>query len=121
MATSDSLRALFKSFQQRDDASFAAAANAIVEEEQRKGHRLLARDLQRILDNGSGRAQSLVRFADIPLDRERGVPLFEIEEPNDGWERIVLRSEMSRSLAGIVEEYRAGDILRSHGLNPKQK
>lgn len=121
MATSDSLRALFKSFSQRDNVSFVAAANALVEEERRKGHRLLARDLQRILENGNGRPQSLLRPDDVPLDKERGVPLFEIEEPDVGWERIVLRPDIRSSFSGIVDEYRARDVLRSYGLSPKQK
>lgn len=53
MVNGDLLRQLFRGHSKRDDVTFRAAAEAIIQEERAKNHRLLADDLERILMNGS--------------------------------------------------------------------
>ena len=56
MANGDLLRQLFRGYAKRDDTTFSAAAEAIIQDERLKNHRLLADDLERILLNGNGSA-----------------------------------------------------------------
>jgi len=46
MASGDLLRQLFRGYAKRDDTTFRAAAEAIIQEERLKNHRLLADDLE---------------------------------------------------------------------------
>ncbi len=52
MASGDLLRQLFRGYAKRDDATFRAAAESIIQEERLKNHRLLADDLERIFPSG---------------------------------------------------------------------
>ena len=77
MASGDLLRQLFRGYAKRDDATFRAAAESIIQEERLKNHRLLADDLERILLNGNGSAAErhiASSLHDLPKDRERGFP-----------------------------------------------
>jgi len=83
MASGDNLRNLFRFYSRRDDVGFRTAAEAIVEEERLKNHRLLADDLERLLRNGNSKTAQrgkLSRLAEVPKDRERGFPLLTISE-----------------------------------------
>ena len=92
MASGDLLRQLFRGYAKRDDATFRAAAEFIIQEERLKNHRLLADDLERILLNGNGSAAErhiASSLHDLPKDRERGFPLLDIFEYTYEWDRLV--------------------------------
>ena len=122
MATSDHIRTLFRAFRKRDDPAFLDAAKALISEEQAKGHRLLAEDLQRLLNNGAaiGRVANYQPH-EVPMDKERGLPLVHIEHPDSGWERLVLGRELKENVEGIVEEFRKREVLASYGIQAKKK
>lgn len=124
MASGDLLRRLFRGYAKDDDAAFRTALEDIVEEERAKNHRLLANDLERILLSGSG-AYSKRRFPnsayEIPKDRERDVPLLNIEEYSYDWDRLILSPKSLEALKQITEEVRSRDILATAGLRPKQR
>ncbi len=124
MPSSDLIRKLFRSYKQRDDESFYAAAQQIIAEEQRKNHAVLARDLQSILDNGNGKPSDSVRihdFAKLPRDRERGTILAEVRPSMRGLTDIVLDSTLKEQLEITLAEQQASAVLKTYGFNPRRK
>ncbi len=121
MATSDHIKAIFKAFAGRENGLFIQAARDLINEERQKGHTLLAKDLERILSNGNLRSSSVAMPNDVPLDRERGLPLVHIERPELGWERVVLSKDLDATLRMVVKEFRKREVFRTYGLSPKRK
>lgn len=125
MATSgDRLRELFMGYAKRDDNLFQQAAEAIVQDERNKNHRLLADELERILHNGQHTHQPrslTVRNVDIPKDRERGLPLLDITEYRYDWNRLVLPTVTLATLRHIANEHYRRDLLAASGLRPTQR
>lgn len=124
MAQSDHLKALVRAHTLGDERAFRDAAESLIDEEGRKGHRLVARDLKRLLDPAPGFAPPMPgprKPLDIPEDEERGMPLAEVEEPTFGLERVVLAENVRASLVGLVEDYQARELFASYGLEPKQR
>ncbi len=124
MANGDLLRQLFRGYARRDDTTFRAAAEAIIQDERIKNHRLLADDLERILQNGNGSAiekRIVSSVHDIPKDRERGFPLLNIFEYTYEWDRMVLQTKTLEVLRQIAKEHYRRDILAASGLKPKQR
>lgn len=122
MTQGDLLRRLFRSHASRDDEQFRIAAQAIISEERAKNHRLLADDLERLLvGNGSRLRPAAWRGVDLPKDGERGLPLVDLSEHDDGWERLVVQPRVRDRLDGVVEEHRRADVLSAFGLRPRQR
>lgn len=121
MATSDHIKALLKSFIRRDDSAFLTAAHYLIAEEREKGHNLLAKNLEGILANGYGGSAIRKIPNDVPIDKERGLPLLQIESSEIGWERIVLNSELEKLLNSVVNEFRKREVFKSFGTKAKQK
>lgn len=126
MASGTLLRRLFRGYANHDDGAFRAALLDIISEERAKNHRLLADDLERLLLNGNGTSrQSRKRLIDdlydVPKDRERGVPLVDIQEFSYHWERLILPSKTVNKLRQVAEEHSRKDILAASGLKPKQR
>jgi SpoVK/Ycf46/Vps4 family AAA+-type ATPase len=126
MAAGDLLRKLFKSFAQDKREDFLNAANEIIQEEHRKNHTLLAKDLEKILLNNTGKNGSIRpspwhEIFDVPKDKESGIPLVDIKFYQLAWEDLVLSDQNSQSLMQIVLEQKKKNILKSHGLIPKSK
>ena len=121
MATSDYIKALFRAFTKKDESAFLRTAKELIAEEHQKGHKLLAQDLSRIINNGSSISSIVPMSYDLPTDKERGLPLAHIERPDYGWDRLVLSDEVESTLKRIVEEFRKREIFSSYGLAPKRK
>ena len=128
MARGDLLRKLFRSFSHDERDAFYAAATELIEEEKRKSHTLLARDLEKILHNGNGNGRSLVsnstshrQYSDIPCDRETGFPLVKIQHYDLTWDAVILNKTNRTILEETVIENRKRDTLRAYGLEPKSK
>jgi energy-coupling factor transporter ATP-binding protein EcfA2 len=124
MVNGDLLRQLFRSHAKRDDTTFRAAAEAIIQEERAKNHRLLADDLERILMNGSATQSERRLFGElpeIPKDKDRGFPLVDIAQFSYDWNRLVAPPRTITPLQQIAEEHRRADVLAAGGLRPKQR
>jgi SpoVK/Ycf46/Vps4 family AAA+-type ATPase len=124
MANGDLLRQLFRGYSKRDDSTFRAAAEAIIQEERLKNHRLLADELERILLNGNGLPAGqgkLFKSYDIPKDRERGFSLLDIGEFKYDWDRIILPEKQLNVLRQISREHQRKDLLLAGGLKPRQR
>lgn len=124
MASADLIKKLFKSYKQRDDEKFYATALEVIAEEKRKNHKILARDLRFILDNGNNNGlhdSNIMNFQKLPRDKERGTILAEIRNPNRYLTDIILHDNLTQQMLSIFSEYRAKSILKTHGLTPKLK
>lgn len=123
MPYGDRLRKLFKAYAAGDDRGFRDVAHAIVEEERTKNHRLLAEDLERVLLNGRAKSSGNGTYppANVPRDRERGLPLVDVEHHEYDWSRLVVPPKTEASLRRIAEEHRRSDILAASGLEPTSR
>jgi SpoVK/Ycf46/Vps4 family AAA+-type ATPase len=119
MASGKLLRQLIKSGAEGDIACFRNASQAVIDEERANNHHLLANDLENILYSHT---ENSSRFqANLPEDRERGLPLVVAKNPVRRLEDLVLSDESSSVLEEILQEHRRDELLRSYGLRAADK
>jgi len=128
MARGETLRKLFRSFSHNEREEFLAAAREIIEEEKNKNHVLLARDLEKLLLNGTEYTKPLAanlapwnQFPEPPKDKDTGLSLLNVQRFDITWDRIVLSKKIVDILQEIVLENRKQDILVAYNLKPKNK
>jgi SpoVK/Ycf46/Vps4 family AAA+-type ATPase len=128
MARGETLRKLFRSFSHNERDEFLAAAREIIEEEKNKNHVLLARDLEKLLLNGTEYTKPLAanlapwnQFPEPPKDKDTGLSLLNVQRFDLTWDRIVLSEKIVDILQEIVLENRKQDILVAYNLKPKNK
>ncbi|WP_414754705.1 AAA family ATPase [Anabaena sp. CCY 9910] len=128
MARGEILRKLFRSFSRNEREEFLAAAKELIEEERNKNHILLARDLEKLLQNGNGYTKPLAanpspwsQFPEPPKDKDTGLALLEVKQFDLTWDHIVLSETIFDILQEIVLENRKQDILAAYNLKPKNK
>jgi SpoVK/Ycf46/Vps4 family AAA+-type ATPase len=128
--TSESIRKLLLAHFEGDAEGFRAAAREYINEERRKNHAVVARDLERLLATYNG--LSVVRSSnglsplpagsrDIPKDKERDVPLIEMFEPARRLSDLVLDEATRKTLERIVDENRKADLLKTYGARPANR
>jgi SpoVK/Ycf46/Vps4 family AAA+-type ATPase len=110
-------------YKKGDTSAFQAAVQGHIDEERRKNHPVVARDLERIL--GAANVFPLTplssaepNLADVPRDKERGTPLVEIRDDPRPLEDLVLPDATRKILDRMINERRHDELLRSHGLHP---
>jgi len=126
MANGKLLRQLIKSGVNGDDAGFRRTSEAVIAEERQKHHNLLANDLEKILYGTTSTDNNILAQAhmlnqEIPIDKERGLPLLEVKKPIRGLEDVVLSDENREILKRILTEYNREDVLRSWGMRPIER
>jgi SpoVK/Ycf46/Vps4 family AAA+-type ATPase len=120
---SDHIKALLQAHNERDDVEFRQAAEELADDEERKGHRLLARDLRRLV-NGGNEISTMPRARtapDVPIDSERGLPLAVVENPHRGLDSVVLDAALESTLRQLVDDVNAREQFAAWGLPPKRK
>ena len=129
-STSESIRKLLLAHFEGDAEGFRAAAREYIDEERRKNHPLVARDLERVLASYNGlsvvrSSNGLVPLAqgsqDVPKYNERNVPLIEMFEPGRHLQDLVLDEAVRKTLERIVEENRRADLLKTYGARPANR
>ena len=129
MSNSQILQRMVGAFAKGDDAAFREAAIDTIEEEKRKNHHVLARELEKLLARANGSSGFGARSLDLvtrgnvglPQDKNRSVDLVEWIETERDFDELTLSPVTREALERIVEENRSGDVLRSHGLQPANK
>lgn len=122
MATGDQLRALLRSFIDRDDAHFFSIAMQLAASEARQGHGKIAEELRELIDEAK-RRRPLPSNSPIPINRPRGdlASLLQVSYPKKRLNDLVLTKTVHESLQRIVKEQRHVNKLLEHGLYPRRK
>lgn len=123
MARADLLCELIRNGLNKNDLSFRKAAEAICAEERAKQHIVLANKIEEILKNyptsqlnASQRNMPVVNSLNsIP------VQLFTEKEPKKRLDQLLLPEGVYKLCQDIIEEQNRADLLRSYGMEPRNK
>ena len=124
MANGKLLRQLIRSGAEGDLEAFHGAAQRVIAEERQKQHHLLANDLEAILHGRpSARSWPALRgvVESVPEDRERGMPLLTLREPDRRLEDVVLSPQNLSLVRNILREYNREEVLRAYGMRPSDR
>lgn len=98
------------------------------EDEKRLGHNVLARDLERSLDNGAKRRTSPMfsptpagTMAGLPTSRRDSAPLVQVIEREKLRHHMVLQPEVEARFYRIEKEFAARSRLAAHGLHARKR
>ena len=114
MARADLLISLIKAGNRGDQTSFKRAAESLIAEERAKKHDVLADRLTEIIKN-DGKANGLKLSDSVDKDF-----LFEIN-PDQKFDNLILSTETLNLCEEIVEEHHRAELLRSYGLEPRNR
>lgn len=121
MARADLLCDLIKSGIAGESLSFRKAAEAICAEERAKQHEVLARKIEDILKTSSLHIQRKEPTTQSFSINGNGVNLFHEVVPERRLDQLFLSDVVKQSCNEIVEEQMRADLLRSYGVEPRNK
>lgn len=120
MARSDLMKQLLRSYSVGNDREFRSTAEAIIEDERRKRHDLLANELEAILDTPGPGRRPLQVSALRPLPKGRDdLNLLDVVQPRISLAQVVLDKGTTEMVGGLLEEFRDRTALRAHGVEPR--
>lgn len=119
MARADLLCELIKFGLMKDDASFRKAAEAICAEERSKQHVVLANKISELLSNSQHRIEKNTQV----VSSSNGITssLFQEKIPVKRFDSLLLSENIYKSCKSLVNEQLRADLLRSYGLEPRNK
>ena len=124
----DLLIRLFQAYSEKNEKEFLEVANDIINEENRAKHKLLAKNLKRVLSsqqsnmfNSNAISKRYKENIPLPRDGDKGFPLFEIKEYYFEIDDLILNDELESRLIYLIDELKSSEILAKYGLKPKQK
>jgi MoxR-like ATPase len=121
MARSDLVRTLFTSWASANDSAFLQAARAVVEEERKKGHRLLAGELEEALsDPRRPGAREPLALRPVPKGRDER-PLLSLMKARWTFADLVHAPRVEAALVDLVRENEHRTLLVTHALRPRQR
>lgn len=121
MARADLLCDLIKSGLAGEDQNFRKAAEAICVEERAKQHEILAKKIEELLKVYSRQPQRKEAPSQSFSVNGNGVHLFQEVIPEKRIEQLILPDLAIQSCRELVEEQMRADLLRSYGLEPRNK
>lgn len=125
MASAEQLKALLRSFVERDDAQFLSIAMQVAAYEAKRGHGKLAEELKEMIDVAKSRraGRELLGRDPTPISRPRGelAGLIAVSYPHDTLAMMVISDSVRERLARIVREQRHFQRIREHGLSPRRR
>jgi AAA+ superfamily predicted ATPase len=116
MARSDLLLDLVRAGARGDQSVFRKALEALVAEERAKQHHVLADRLAAHLQNGT----SQMNFA-LKSRNGHASDLYNEIDPHRGLDDLILPLSVAEACREVIEEQHRGDLLRSHGLEPRHR
>ncbi|MFK3968892.1 AAA family ATPase [Ensifer adhaerens] len=101
------------------DEEFRAVAEQIIDEEEKKNNRVLARSLRRSLETVQpARPKALAPLIPFP---EAAGDFIERIEPTHNRQDIVLSTENVRIFQGLLHEFQSAETIRRRGLSVRSK
>lgn len=119
MARGELMKKLLASYGR--DAEFRAVAEQIIQEEEQKNNRVLARSLRRTLENAPSDAAPLRSLAPLLPFPDGASEFVERVEASRTRGDIALTPDNFRVLEGLVKESRRAEEIRSKGLPVRSK
>jgi SpoVK/Ycf46/Vps4 family AAA+-type ATPase len=121
MARSDLLVSLVQAGNTGDRKGFRSVTEAIIAEERAKRHDVLADRLARVIQpNGNG--VTMHASAVMPIDSQsRGRDFISEVIPRRQLDDLILSDSSSEALRELIEEQHRADLLRAHGLEPRNR
>jgi SpoVK/Ycf46/Vps4 family AAA+-type ATPase len=111
-----------------NDEAFQRAAQGYAHEERRRRHPVVAESVEQLLKEATkrtGKEANLTPFrgvtSEIPVDRDKGVPLLEVRTACRELDSLVFGEETEQALARVLRENRDSELLRAHNLEPAKK
>lgn len=123
MARADLICELIKSGLIKDDVSFRKAAEAICAEERSKQHEILANKISELLNNNQYPNNLNTRNSPQIINSPNNITnqLFYEKVPNKRLDQLLLPENVYNSCRDLIEEQTRIDLLRSYGLEPRNK
>lgn len=119
MARGELLKKLLGSYGR--DEEFRAVAEQIIDEEEKKNNRVLAKSLRQTLNAGPRRSSVAKGLAPLIPFPDAAADFVERIEPRHTKNDIVLSPTNLRLLLSLVQEFRRADDIRRHGLSVRSK
>ena len=114
MARADILISLVQAASRNDMVSFRKSIESMIAEERAKKHNILADRLASSLNNGSKKSFSSRPNGDV------NDLVFEVI-PQKNFEDLILNEQMLKICRELIEEQHRADLLRSYGLEPRNR
>lgn len=123
MARADLICELIKSGLIKDDVSFRKAAEAICAEERSKQHEILANKISELLNNNQYPNNLNTRNSPQIINSPNNITnqLYYEKVPNKRLDQLLLPGNVYNSCRDLIEEQTRIDLLRSYGLEPRNK
>lgn len=123
MARSDLLISLVRAGTIGDKRGFRSAAEALIAEERAKQHNVLADTLTKVVQaNGSGAGNGAISVASVQTNSSsRGREFVTEVIPKRRLDDLILPLVVRRAVEELVEEQQRADLLRAHGLEPRNR
>lgn len=124
----DLLKQLVRAYVQRDDAAFQSTMRTYVAEQRARGSVVLARDLERLLDqprpplvSPDKGLMTAHEMRQLPLAQGDRAPLGDWRMPSHSLADLVLPAADCATLDRVVQEWSHRSLLAEHGLSPARK
>lgn len=122
MARSDLLLSLVKAGTNGDKRGFQSTAEAIIAEERAKRHGVLADRLSKAIQtNGNGHTVLTTAPAAGVEAGHRGRDFIAEVQPRRRLEDLILPAAARQGVEELIEEQRRADVLRAHGIEPRNR
>ena len=124
MAKAEHLKALIRSYAERDDSKFFRVALQLAAHEARLGHSRIAAELRDLVDEIRERQGAIdLKRQPIPISRPRGElkGLLSVSFPDLKLGDMVLPAQVQDSLQRLLLEHRQQHKLVPHNLHPRRK
>jgi SpoVK/Ycf46/Vps4 family AAA+-type ATPase len=120
MAQADLLVDLFKSASNGDQLAFRKTAEALIQEEKAKGHRVLADRLVKSLQPSAiGVERSLASKPNVSNGQHKDL-IYEIT-PERSLDSLILPDKIQEQIKDIVEEQHRAELLHAHNLRARNR
>lgn len=112
------LKKLFRAIGQAPSSELEKLCAVVIEDERKKGHETLARQLSRILESSrpSGDAEQLRSLSPLTKSKRSGELLVSFKPPEILRHHMVLAPEVEGRFQRVEREYAARDRLNRHGF-----
>lgn len=117
MARSDLLIALVKAGTTGDKRGATRAAEAIIAEERAKQHNVLAERLSALVESGNNTPSAMP----VSESNRRGRDFISEVFPRRSLHELILPETVRRAVNQLVEEQQRADLLRAHGVEPRNR